>query len=153
MTSKLTKPVSTYCKKYHLAILTPGWIELILDGSKTIESRFSKVRGLPFRKVDAGDTVYLKESGGLVLGQFTAGQVETFEDMTRSEVFDLFERYRDKIFPNVYPYFTMGTPPDKWLASKHATLIHVADPVKFDVPFAYVKRDRRAWVVLDAPIA
>ena len=24
--------------KYHLAILTPGWIELILEGSKTIES-------------------------------------------------------------------------------------------------------------------
>ena len=26
--------------KYHLSILTPGWIELILDGSSTIESRF-----------------------------------------------------------------------------------------------------------------
>ena len=44
-------------KKQHLAILTPSWIELILDGSKTIESRFTKVRCLPFGKVRAGDVV------------------------------------------------------------------------------------------------
>ena len=56
--------------KYHLAILTPGWIDLILDGSKTIESRFTKVRCAPFGKVHEGDSVYLKESGGLVKGMF-----------------------------------------------------------------------------------
>ena len=47
--------------KYHLAILTPGWIDLILDGTKTIESRFTKVRCAPFGKVHEGDSVYLKE--------------------------------------------------------------------------------------------
>ena len=100
----------------------------------------------------ADDIVYLKESSGLVLEQLRVAKVETFENLTPSEIINLFARYRDKIFPAIYPYFTMGTPPDKWLASKHATLIHVADPVKFDVSFAFVKRDRRAWVVLDTPI-
>ena len=30
--------------KHHLAILSPGWIELIFDSRKTIESSFSKVQ-------------------------------------------------------------------------------------------------------------
>lgn len=64
--------------KHHLAILSPGWIELILDGSKTIESRFTKVRCAPFGKVHEGDIVYLKESGGLVKGMFTVAKVETY---------------------------------------------------------------------------
>ena len=70
--------------KYHLAILTPGWIDLILDGTKTIESRFTRVRCAPFRKVHEGDSVYLKESGGLVKGMFTVAKVETFENLTAS---------------------------------------------------------------------
>ena len=36
--------------------------------------------------------------------------------------------------------------------SKHATLIHVSDPVAFDDPFPFPKRDPRAWVVLDTPL-
>ena len=67
---------------HHLAILYPVWIELILDGSKTIESRFSKVRCAPFGKVSTGDTVYLKVSGGPVKGHFTVADVTTFENLT-----------------------------------------------------------------------
>ena len=133
-------------KKQHLAILTPGWIELILDGSKTIESRFTKVRCAPFGKVDAGDSVYMKESGGLVKGQFMVAKVETFENLSPSETFNIFEKYQDAIFATAYPYYIMKYPPEKWLASKHATLIHVQDAT------AFPKRDPRAWVVLNAPI-
>ena len=76
--------------KHHLAILSPGWIELILDGSKTIESRFTKVRCAPFRKVHEADSVYLKESGGLVKGMFTVAEVETYENLTDAQICDLF---------------------------------------------------------------
>ena len=81
--------------KYHLAILTPGWIDLILDGSKTIESRFTKVRCAPFGKVHEGDSVYLKESGGLVKGMFRVAEVETFENLTASQRHDIFDKYRE----------------------------------------------------------
>ena len=40
----------------------------------------------------------------------------------------------------------------KWLNAKHATLIHVSDPIAFDDPFPFPKRDPRAWVVLDTPL-
>lgn len=138
--------------KYHLAILTPGWIDLILDGSKTIESRFTKVRCAPFGKVNEGDTVYLKESGGLVKGNlFTAAKVETFENLTDAQICDLFyKEYREQIFSSLSA--SMQRPPEKWLTAQHATLIHVSDPIAFDNPFAYRQKGRSAWLVLDAPL-
>ena len=137
--------------KYHLAILSPGWTELILDGSKTVESRFTKVRCAPFGKVDAGDIVYMKESGGLVKGMFRVAEVETYENLTDGQICDLFyKEYREQIFASMSAL--MRRPPEKWLTAKHATLIHISDPVAFDEPFPFPKRDPRAWVVLDQPL-
>ena len=135
--------------KYHLAIFTTGWINLILDGSKTIESRFSKVRCAPFGKVHAGDIVYMKESGGLVKGMFSVLRVETFCNLTEARVCSLYRQYRERIFAQTYPSTAGGLPvtydpPDKWLASKYATLIHVRNVTAFAQPFPYHKRDRRA---------
>ena len=138
--------------KHHLAILSPGWIELILDGSKTIESRFTKVRCAPFGKVHEGDIVYLKESGGLVKGMFRVADVETYENLTDGQICDLFcKEYREQIFSSLSAL--MRRPPDKWLSAKHATLIHINDPVAFEEPgFPFPKRDPRAWVVLEAQL-
>ena len=137
--------------KYHLAILAPGWTELILDGSKTIESRFTKVRCAPFGKVHEGDSVYLKESGGLVKGMFTVAKVETFENLTDAQICDLFYKaYREQIFSSLSA--SMQRPPEKWLTAKHATLIHVSDPIAFAEPFPYKQKGRSAWLVLDAPL-
>lgn len=137
--------------KYHLAILTSGWTELILDGSKTIESRFTKVRCAPFGKVHEGDVVYLKESGGLVKGMFTVAKVKTFENLTDAQICDLFyKEYREQIFSSLSAL--MRHPPEKWLTAKHATLIHVSNPIAFDDPFPYKQKGRSAWLVLDTPL-
>ena len=149
--------------KYHLAILTPGWIDLILDGKKTIESRFTKVRCAPFGKVHEGDSVYLKESGGLVKGMFRVAGVETFGDLTQANILQIFVKYREQIFVMKFPEITLFPksdtgcwttyhPPFEWQVSKHATLIHISDPVRFVTPFPFPKRDPRAWVVLDTPL-
>ena len=143
--------------KYHLAILTPGWIELILDGSKTIESRFTKVRCAPFGKVHEGNIVYLKESGGLVKGMFTVAKVEMFENLKLRQIHDLYMKHKEAIFASNFPVEVSGfpisyDPPEKWLTAKHATLIHVSDPIAFENPFGYRQSGRSAWLVLDAPL-
>ena len=134
---------------YHLAILAPGWIELILARHKTIESRFTKVRCAPFGKVHEGDTVYLKESGGPVKGMFTVAKVETFENLTVRQRHDIFDKYCHRIFAGAQWINTM---PKHWWEAKHATLIHVSDPIAFDNPFPYRQKGRSAWLVLDAPL-
>ena len=131
--------------KHHLAILSPGWIELILDGSKTIESRFTKVRCAPFGKVNEGDGVCLKESGGLVKGAFRVGKVETFENISENDIWRIHTKYCKDIFVDSFFFH----PPQKWFESKHATLIHIAEVNRFHPPFALKKRDPRAWVVYD----
>ncbi|KKQ35404.1 MAG: hypothetical protein US51_C0006G0001, partial [Microgenomates group bacterium GW2011_GWA2_37_6] len=52
----------------HLAIFKGDGAEKILTGKKTIESRFSKNKIAPYGVVSAGDLVYMKLSGGAIIG-------------------------------------------------------------------------------------
>ena len=135
--------------QHHLAILALGWIEPILDGSKTIESRFTKVRCAPYGKIHADDLVYMKESGGPVKGQFTVAEVETFDNLTDDIVDQIYDKHCEKILVNTYDY---DTPPLKWYFSRYATLIHVTDVIVYGNPFHYKQKGRSAWLLLDEPL-
>src|SRR3954452_24578662 len=52
----------------HLAVFVEPYLGYVLDGSKTVESRFSVNRCAPFGKVRRGDIILLKRSGGGVVG-------------------------------------------------------------------------------------
>src|SRR5437867_4139305 len=52
----------------HLAVLLEPYLGYVLEGRKTVESRFSAVRCPPYRRVQSGDVVLLKSSGGPVEG-------------------------------------------------------------------------------------
>src|ERR1700680_4435376 len=52
----------------HLAVFVEPFLGYVLDGSKTVESRFSVNRCAPFGKVSRGDVVLLKRAGGAVVG-------------------------------------------------------------------------------------
>lgn len=135
--------------QYHLAILIQPWLNLILEGKKTIESRFTKIRCAPYGKINTGDVVYLKESGGLVKGQFTAAEVKTYTDLTSEILHKINRRYHRYIF--VDPQFQEFW--EKWSASKYATLIHVDNVIAYKNSFPFPKKDARAWIVLDKPLS
>ena len=144
--------------QHHLAILLPVWIELILDGSKTIGCWFTKIRCAPYGKVNKGDIIYMKESGGLVKGMFTVSEVETFDTITSVEVLDIYAHWGQQIFgmrhfseewDTFYKSGSLAKALKDWDQSNYATLIHVANPIPFSKPFPFPKRDRRSWVVLD----
>ncbi len=133
--------------QHHLGIFTQPLLDLILMGRKTIDSRFSKIRCAPYLKVNTGDLVYLKESGGYVKGQFTASKVETYTDLTPELLHDICRSYHRQIFVNThYQDFW-----EKWTVSKYATLIHIENVIAYQNPFSIQKKDARAWVVLDQP--
>ena len=48
----------------HLAVMVEPYLSRVLDGSKTIESRFSRKKIAPWGRVSSGDVVVLKKSGG-----------------------------------------------------------------------------------------
>src|SRR5438105_96656 len=52
----------------HLAVFIEPFLQYILDGKKTIETRFSSVRCAPYERVRSGDIILLKRTGGPVVG-------------------------------------------------------------------------------------
>ncbi len=66
----------------HLAILTKRFMDKILTGEKTIESRWSKDRRSPFERANPGDTVYFKYSCGPIAARAIIRRVEYFERHT-----------------------------------------------------------------------
>ena len=105
----------------------------------------------PFGKINAGDVVFMKESGGLVRGAFRVYEVEYFE-LDWVKVREIETYCHQQIFASKAPKCPrdgFGGLTAKWYDSKYATLIHIADPVAFREPFAFPKRDQRAWVVLE----
>jgi hypothetical protein len=123
----------------HLAIFVEPFLQYVLDGKKTIESRFSSVRCAPFERVGRGDVVLLKKAGGPVVGLC----------QIRNAWFYRLERDSwDEI--KVFAREICAEDPSFWQAREGASFaslmriqhVHKIDPIKLR------KRDRRGWVVL-----
>lgn len=133
----------------HLAIIHKRFLDAILEGTKTVEARISKVRCAPFGRVEAGDTIYLKQAGGPVRATAIASCVRTHEDLTREGLRRLRREWNDRI----------GGPGEYWsgrAGCRYATLIELAD-VDTDVAVEAQREllgqiprgSRSGWHVLD----
>jgi hypothetical protein len=121
----------------HIACMVEPFLGYILEGRKTIESRFSKPLIPPYRTVAIGDIVLLK--AGPIVASFRASSV-SFIELNGRELALLAEKHSDAICADE----------EFWAvrADKHfATLIGISD-VRQLTPVAVDKRDRRGWMVL-----
>lgn len=62
----------------HIAILKQPFFDMVLNGEKTIESRWSMNRIAPYGKVSKGDLIFLKESGKQVTATARVADVKYF---------------------------------------------------------------------------
>lgn len=127
----------------HLAIFKGDGGEKILSGAKTIESRFSKRRDIPFGVISSGDLVYIKPSGKDIIGQFRVKKVIFFDGVNIGEIREIRERWgKELAVDEIY-----------WKAkeaSKYATLIFIGESSRFITsPVKIPKKDLRGWVVLN----
>lgn len=83
----------------HLAIMKKEWkmIEKILDGRKEIESRWYSTRRKPWNCIKKGETIYFKNSGGLVNLKARVDKVLQFEDLTPEKIKRVLNRYSKEI--------------------------------------------------------
>lgn len=86
----------------HVAILNPKYHYLpqILSGAKSIESRWYKFRVAPWNRIQAGDTVYFKDSGKLVTHQVTVSRVLQFDHPTSDQLRQIIVKYGQQITAN-----------------------------------------------------
>lgn len=132
----------TRAERIHLAVFVEPFLSFVLDGSKSIESRFSTKRCAPFRRVAPGDIILLKAASGPVRGICTVAKAWFF-DLRLVPLSTVRERYAESI---------CATDDGFWQArerSDFATLMKLRW-VRELPPLTCPKRDRRGWVVLDS---
>lgn len=134
-----SRPTRTFA--VHLAIFVEPFLTYVLDGKKSIESRFSTRQCAPFRRVSVGDVILLKAASGPVKGICEVSKAWYF-DLDAVPLAKLRERFAERI---------CATDDDFWQAREkadYATLLRLRS-VREVSPLTCPKRDRRGWVVLD----
>jgi ASC-1-like (ASCH) protein len=125
---------------YHLVILKKPYLDAILAGRKTIESRFSKTKHRAFQQVLPGDRLFLKLSSGPVCAIATVAAVKYFENLTREKILQLKKQYNHAIKGSDQIWESKSDCRFGFLVwLKH---VKPTEPVRIN------KKDWRAWVVL-----
>lgn len=128
------------CWGIHLAVVNEPYFRFILQGKKTIESRFSMHRAAPYRQISPGDIVLMKRAGQAIQSYFIAGEAMDYES-TPEILQHLRETYSEAICADA----------DFWCAradKRYITLIPIQEVGHMQTPLAVVKKDKRAWVTI-----
>lgn len=125
---------------WHLAVFVEPFLSYVLDGSKTIESRFSIHRAEPYRRVSVNDVLLIKSSGGPIVA--VAEVKETaFYRLDRAQLESIRERFGSALRVEDDGFW------DDRKASCFATIVGLARVTKI-APVPCEKRDKRGWVRL-----
>lgn len=83
----------------HIAIMRKSWglIPKILNGEKTIESRWYKARYMPWNRIEKGGTVYFKNSGEPVTVKATVSKVVQIGNLNEPKILKILNKNRKKL--------------------------------------------------------
>ena len=73
-------------RRIHIAVMIEPYLSLIQKKKKTVESRFSRNKISPYSRINKGDLVILKKSGGGYVAVFEAGNVKFLEPQNESDI-------------------------------------------------------------------
>lgn len=124
-------------KTFHLGIFTQDYLTYMLEGKKTIESRFSKNKIAPYEKITKDDIVFVKKSGGNVIAYFTIKEV-LFFDLKETPIEQIKEKYnKDLCLDDTFW--------ENKKECKFATLIFIDQLIKVK-PFSINKKGMQTWI-------
>jgi len=123
----------------HVAIFAEPFLSFLLDGRKTVESRFSRNRCAPFGEVSDGDIILIKEVAGPICALALARRA-WFYDLHLESIDQIRGRYGELICGDEEFWSARGD-------AAYATLIELSDIACME-PLDLRKRDRRGWVTL-----
>jgi hypothetical protein len=126
----------------HLAVLAEPFLSLVLDGRKTVESRFTRVRCAPFELIGEGDIILLKQVAGPIRGLVLATHA-SFYELDKKTFAAIRRRYSRTICADEAFWRDRRD-------AAYATLIELAEPTSVPATLCN-KRDRRGWVPLRLP--
>ena len=77
----------------HLVILKKVYVDAIIKGRKTIESRLYRTKHKWLSQIDAGDRLFLKASSGPVMATATVAAVKHFDNLNPEQIATLKDKY------------------------------------------------------------
>jgi hypothetical protein len=124
----------------HLVILRPPYLDLILSGDKTVESRLSRRRHPATTRCLPGDVLYLKRTGGDIEGRATVARMDVFADLDAAALRHLAEEWAGRV---------AATEPDDWYQrikrnARHALFLTLTRVERFHIP-GQALPPRLAW--------
>lgn len=124
----------------HLVILRPPYLDMILSGEKTVESRLSRRRHPAATRCHAGDWLYLKRTGGDIEGRARVERIDCYAGLTPERLRELAERWAGRV---------AASGPDDWYQrirqdARHALFFTLVDVEPFALPKA-VLPPRLPW--------
>lgn len=133
--------------RLHIAVFQEPFLSLVLDGKKSVESRFSRNRIAPYQQVRECDIILIKEPSGPVVAIAEVSSTG-FYQLNADAWKEIRSRFEDAL-----------AVPDEgfWYARRnanYASVIGLADVERIQ-QFWIDKRDRRGWVSMgyeSAPI-
>ncbi len=124
-------------QRAHIAIYREPFLSYVFAGKKTVESRFSLHRIVPYGQVTSGDVVFMK--AGPIVGCFAVAWVK-YVDLRDVPLEYLAAHYGKQICASS----------DFWQQKankRYATLMGIRDVRRLS-PVTIQKTDRRAWLAL-----
>jgi hypothetical protein len=124
----------------HLAIFREPYLSFLLEGKKTIESRFSVNRQAPYERIGGGDIILLKRASGPIVGLCQVADA-WFYRLDKRSWYTIKNDFYKEIYAQDQQFW------DDRQYALYATLIRIQH-ARSITPINYPKRDRRGWVVL-----
>ena len=123
----------------NLGIFSEPYLTYMLEGKKTIESRFSKNKIIPYNQITKDDIVIVKKSSGDVLGYFTIKDVFFF-DLNTISIEEIKSKYNKRLCVDETFWISKEN-------SNYATLITIDKLFKLK-PFHVNKKGMQTWIKL-----
>lgn len=126
-------------KTIHLGIFSEPYLTYMLEGKKTIESRFTKNKIVPYNQITKDDIVIVKKSSGNVLAYFTIKDV-LFFDLNITSMEEIKSKYNKQLCVDETFWISKKN-------SNYATLIIIDKLFKLK-PFHIDKKGMQTWIIL-----
>ena len=124
---------------FHLGVFSEPYLSCMLDGKKTVESRFSKNKILPYKGICKDDIVIVKKSSGDILAYFTIKDIKFF-DLRKDKIEEIKVKYNKQLCVDNEFWINKQN-------SNYTTLIFIDKIVKLK-PFHINKREMQTWIKL-----
>ena len=124
----------------HLGVFVEPYLKHILEGRKTVESRFSVNKCAPYQRVRQRDILLLKRTGGPICGVCRIGQVWTYR-LDSDSLDSIKEEFSTALCVADSSFWKQRE------KASFATLMQVTD-VRAIPSVQISKRDRRGWVTI-----